>query len=195
MTVELTHGLCHRPLYDTPAAAWYLATVLWRSLTYPLSLDSCCPSFYVTSSIVAVKSQAVAISQWRDGLCLPAWTCRVFICWSSSWRAFVHSDGYFWMSSAQDRPVASCLGLNGQTDPLWPGCSVTHSSLFVAVLSSAATEEFHTRRWRNKIATCCLLQLGDTVKDGRHTAQWKRRILVQCGNYKSNLLYASWVDI
>lgn len=122
MTVELTHGLCQRLLYDTPVAVWYLATVLWRSLTYPLPLNSCCPSFYVTSSIVAVKSRAAAISQWRDGLCLPAWTCRVLICWSSSWRAFVRTDGYFWMCSAQDGPVASCLGLNGQADPLWPGC-------------------------------------------------------------------------
>lgn len=53
-------GLCQTPLYDAPVAVWYLDTVLWRYLTHALPLDSCCLSFYVTSSILALKSWAVA---------------------------------------------------------------------------------------------------------------------------------------
>ncbi len=76
LTIELTHGPCQRPLYDAPVAAWYLATVLWRSLTYPLPLDSCCLSFYATSSILAVKSRAVAattMKRWSLSARLDLW--------------------------------------------------------------------------------------------------------------------------
>lgn len=67
LVIELTHGLCQRPLYDAPLEVWYLATVLLRSLTYPLPLDSCCLLLYMTSSILALKSQAVATFTMRRG--------------------------------------------------------------------------------------------------------------------------------
>lgn len=113
-----------------------------------------------------------------------AWTCGM-ICWFSSWRAFVHSDGHFWMCSAQDGPVASCLRLNGPKWPCVPQLALWVTRLFVAALSPAINEGFHTVCWKNKIATCCLLQLGDAVIDIKHTTQWQWLILVQCSDYKS----------
>lgn len=74
----LAHDPCRSPRCDAPVAVWFLPSVLWRSLTYLLPLDSCCLFFYVTSSIFGVKLKAVSTFTMRKGLCL-GW------CLSSSW--------------------------------------------------------------------------------------------------------------
>lgn len=122
LTAELTHGLCQRPLDDAPATVWYLATVLW-----PIR---CCLSFYVTSSILAVKSRAVATLTMKRSLSahLPGpvgWFVDVH-----HGEHFVHSDGHFWMCSAQNGPVASCLGFNRSK---WPGVALLHCDSFVSL--------------------------------------------------------------
>lgn len=100
------------------------------------------------------------LSQRREGLCLPAWT-RGMICWSSSRRAFARSDGYFWMRSAQDGPVASCLGLNGAA---WPSVALLpRDSLLTLCRHSVVSSKWRVSHSVLEQQNCCLL----------FTAKWR----------------------
>lgn len=170
--IELVN-LCQKPLYDASVAAWYLATVLFRSLTYPLPLDSSCLPFYVTSSILAVKSQSVATFTMNRGslpIRLDLWNDLLIIIMegicslrqvllnvlSTKWTCAIMS-GVRWAN------LTLC-----DSAALWLACfflSLLCRHLQMKVVSVVSFNN-------EAIATCCLLQLRDTVTDIKHQMQF-----------------------
>lgn len=112
LTTELTHGLRWRLLYAAPQAAWYLATVLWRST--PSGQQTVFPVIRLHQSLQLSPELATFTMKRRSLSALPD-TCGM-ICWSSSGREFILSDRCLWLCSAEDGPVAPSLGLNW---PIW----------------------------------------------------------------------------
>lgn len=165
--------LCHKPLYDVPVAARYLATVQCRSLTYPLPLDSSCLPFYVTSSILAVKSQSVATFTMNRGsspVCLDLWNDLLIIIMegicslrqvllnvlSTKWTCAI-------MSGIRWADLTLC-----DSPALWLArfflsllCRHLHMKALSVVSFSSEV-----------IATWCLLQQRDTVTDIKHQMQF-----------------------